>query len=745
MRTLLTKNTQAKLFGMQRWLVPAIFVATIVFALPQGLLAQAPSGPVYRQTAFTDYTNQTSGALTFNAQLTMPGDVIVVSCIYKPQYGHCTTPPTDTEGNTYALVSTKETSDGNAGQRIYQAFNIAGGTNDIITCYSETITAIGCLAVELTGVNALDVGSDSTQAAGNGTSPVSPAINTTQATEILLGFAGMNPGSGSTFTSYGAGWTGIVQGSQSAEYKIVTSVGSYTATAGVATADDWVIGAFAYYQAPPITLQLNPQTVAASYPSVGKVILAPPAPPGGATVLLSSNNTNLATPSVSVVVPAGLTSATFAIATGSPSLSTTVQVSAKYNNATTAASLVVVPVNASPQYSIWSSSATPSVLDDGGTSPIEVGVKFTTDTSGFVSGLRFYKSVANTGTHVGNLWNAAGQLLATATFTGETASGWQYVYFASPILLAANTTYVASYHTDIGHTSNDQSYFANTGVDNAPLHALSSTAGGGNGVSVLSATSAFPTDNGTNSNYWVDVVFMTVFTPPQIQSLTLNPSVVTGGMANSNGTVTLSAPAPPDGLTVNLSSNLPAAATVPATVVVASGQTVSPIFTVTSTAVNVTALPSITATFNGGSQSATLTVNPVEAAGVPQVGDRIRLNATANVRATAVNNGYGTLLGTEPSGALGTVIALSNAITPSKGGVWIQVKFDTCSGSIPNCTGWIGSDNPMTDLSSPPPTLTINCTTAKQAFTAANMPTGTILTVTGTAGGKTATCNISLP
>jgi hypothetical protein len=725
-----------------RRFVPAILFALISLACPLSSWAQ---GPAFRQTAFTDYTNQVSGTFTFNSQVTTAGDAIVVSCIYKPQYGHCTAPPTDTEGNTYVLVSTKETVDGNAGQRIYQALNIVGGTNDIVTCYSETITAIGCLGVELSGVNALDVGSDSTQAAGNSVSPLSPTITTTQPNEILLGFGGMNPGSGSTFTSYGAGWTGIVQGSQSAEYKIVSTVGSYTATDGIATADDWVIGAFAYYQAPPITLQLNPQTVAAGYPSVGKVTIAPPAPAGGATVVLSSGNTALATLPASVLVPAGLTSATFAIASGSVYISTSTQISAAYNNSTNAATLTVVPVNANPQFSIWSNSATPSVLDDGGTSPTEVGVKFTTDTSGFVSGIRFYKSMANTGTHVGNLWTSSGQLLATATFAGETASGWQSVYFASPILLTANTTYVASYHTDTGHTSNDQSYFVNAGVDNAPLHALSSTAGAGNGVSLLTTTSAFPTVSATNSNYWVDVVFMTVYTPPQIQSLALTPTVVTGGLANSIGTVTLSAAAPPDGLTVNLSSSLTGAAAVPATVVVASGQTVSPAFTVTSSTVSITALPLIAATFNGGTQSATLTVNPVVAAGVPQVGDRIRLNATANVRAAAVNNGYGTLLGTEPSGALGTVIALSNAITPSKGGVWIQMKFDSCSGSIPNCTGWIGSDNPMTNLTTPPPTLTINCTTAKQAFTATNMPTGTILTVTGTAGGKTANCSISLP
>ena len=51
---------------------------------------------------------------------------------------------------------------------------------------------------------------------------------------------------------------------------------------------------------------------------------------------------------------------------------------------------------------------------------------------GTVTGIRFYKSSTNTGTHVGNLWTADRQLLAPATFTGETASGWQQRHLRQP-------------------------------------------------------------------------------------------------------------------------------------------------------------------------------------------------------------------------------------------------------------------------------------------------------------------------
>ena len=54
---------------------------------------------------------------------------------------------------------------------------------------------------------------------------------------------------------------------------------------------------------------------------------------------------------------------------------------------------------------------------------VQVGVKFTSATNGEITGFRFYKGPLNTGTHVGDLWSATGTLLATATFTNETASG----------------------------------------------------------------------------------------------------------------------------------------------------------------------------------------------------------------------------------------------------------------------------------------------------------------------------------
>ena len=146
-------------------------------------------------------------------------------------------------------------------------------------------------------------------------------------------------------------------------------------------------------------------------------------------------------------------------------------------------------------------------MDSGPDSAVELGVKFRSDTAGYITGIRFYKASTNTGTHVGNLWTSTGTRLATATFTNETASGWQQVNFATPVAITANTVYVASYHTNTGHYSDDQNYFAGKGMDSPPLHALADGVSGVNGVYAYGSSSSFPSNGWNSSNYWVDVVF----------------------------------------------------------------------------------------------------------------------------------------------------------------------------------------------------------------------------------------------
>ena len=61
-----------------------------------------------------------------------------------------------------------------------------------------------------------------------------------------------------------------------------------------------------------------------------------------------------------------------------------------------------------------------------------------------LTAIRFYKDAGETGTHVGRLWNASGTQIGSATFAGETASGWQRATLTSPVTLTANATYTVS-------------------------------------------------------------------------------------------------------------------------------------------------------------------------------------------------------------------------------------------------------------------------------------------------------------
>ncbi|WP_283139122.1 DUF4082 domain-containing protein [Rhizohabitans arisaemae] len=148
---------------------------------------------------------------------------------------------------------------------------------------------------------------------------------------------------------------------------------------------------------------------------------------------------------------------------------------------------------------------------------VELGVRFKATRDGFINGIRFYKGVNNTGTHVGKLWSSAGVELAQATFTGESSTGWQEVLFANPVPVQANLIYTASYHTTVGWYSAAYNTMSN-GVTNTPLRAMAHVGEGGNGVYKYGASS-YPTTS-ANTNYFVDVVYdyAADTTLPQVES-----------------------------------------------------------------------------------------------------------------------------------------------------------------------------------------------------------------------------------
>ena len=179
------------------------------------------------------------------------------------------------------------------------------------------------------------------------------------------------------------------------------------------------------------------------------------------------------------------------------------------NLATTGASISVNVVAGTPATRIWSATAVPATTTVNDPNPVEVGVKFASEVSGSITGIWFYKGANNNGVHFGHLWQGDGTLLATASYANETATGWQFAPFATPVPINANTTYVASYRTSSGFYSASASYFASASADSPPLHALRDGTDGPNGVDAYGGSGfpLFPSSTYQANNYWVDVEF----------------------------------------------------------------------------------------------------------------------------------------------------------------------------------------------------------------------------------------------
>ena len=144
---------------------------------------------------------------------------------------------TDSKGNTYALAvgPTEATALTSA---IYYAKNIAGGSNTITVTFNGTAAYPNVNVLEYSGLDAANPLDVSATAIGTGTSANSGSATTTSTNELIVG-AG-NPSSG--FTSPGSGFIGRVINPFGgiSEDRIVTSAGSYGATATL-TSGTWAM------------------------------------------------------------------------------------------------------------------------------------------------------------------------------------------------------------------------------------------------------------------------------------------------------------------------------------------------------------------------------------------------------------------------------------------------------------------------------------------------------------------------
>lgn len=177
--------------------------------------------------------------------------------------------------------------------------------------------------------------------------------------------------------------------------------------------------------------------------------------------------------------------------------------------------------SAAPLFTIFGNAKpeTPVVADAG---VVTLGVKFRSTQPGKVSGIRFYRGATSRDGYVVKLFAANGSLLAAAKAWKDTCviPCWEQVSFASPVTIAANTTYIAAYYTSHGRYAVEK-YGLKNGHSGGPLSAPASDTVGGNGVYTYST--GFPNETWYNSNYYVDVAFTPIASAQARLTLSFDP------------------------------------------------------------------------------------------------------------------------------------------------------------------------------------------------------------------------------
>jgi trimeric autotransporter adhesin len=464
----------------------------------------------------------------------------------------------------------------------------------------------------------------------------------------------------------------IAAGATSAPFTVTTAVVTNTAAVSIT--------ATAYGSSRSAALTVNPFTVSAIsvnqttliggvQNAIATVAISAPAPTGGLTVALASSDPLVSMPA-SVTIAKGATSATAPVTSQSATATTPVTLSATYNAG--AKSVVVMVIAIGPSTLALNPT---SVIGGGSPATGTVTLNAAAPAGGLMVALASDKPAVAVPASV---TVAAGQtsttfpitttppaattdVVITATAHDRSATATLHVILVtvasvtmSPVDVTGGSANVAgtvtlgapapaggvavSLASDNGAVSVPASVTVAQGATSASFSAVTSEVA--NTVTVAISGSAY----GSTSAATITVQ------PFAVSAVSVSPALLLGGVENGTLTVMISAPAPAGGLIVDLSSSDPAAG-VPATVTVSSGATTAAV-QVTSTAVGAMTTATLSAAYNGGTQSTTVDIQPPSATSVT-------VSPTV-ARATDVVTGTVVLTGPIPAGGMTVTLASSD-------------------------------------------------------------------------------------
>jgi hypothetical protein len=449
-------------------------------------------------------------------------------------------------------------------------------------------------------------------------------------TNTLSGGGLISAGGGGTGASGGGGGGGRI-----AVYAATNNFtsGTMRAPGGGDNHGNGAAGTVNTYATSGVSLQsltLTSTTVAEGQATVGSLTLSGPAPTGGVTIVLTPSNATTATIPPSVTVPAGQQGATFPVTANALSAASSVTISASLGGIVQTATLNV---------KTWISGITlnPAAVPDGVASTGTVTLNFPAP----AGGLPVTLATGNT-----NLVMVGGSVTVpqgktSATF-GITTSG--SVATETPVTVTAGyapESYAATLYIDPSNVALKAFVLtpaivvggnvtvgtvsitgrapvggaivalsnSNPGLVNLP--ATVTIPAGKSSIGFVTSTPQVTTMQAANISATLGAVTKTVafkVQPTGVATLTLVPNSVQGGVETAVGIVTLQSPVQTSTtVTISSSSNY----AIPDTTIVIPAGALTGIFNI-DTVTNSTGKPikaTITATANGISAKATLTVN----------------------------------------------------------------------------------------------------------------------------------------
>ncbi len=355
---------------------------------------------------------------------------------------------------------------------------------------------------------------------------------------------------------------------------------------------------------------------------------------------------------------------------------------------------------------------------DGASTNYELGTLLQSNTAGQITAVRFWKDSKETGTHTGHIWSSTGTLLATVTFAGETASGWQQQALTTPLTITANTTYVVSVNTGATY------YVVTTsGLASQIVNANLSSVVGANGV--YGATGAFPTNSYSASNYFRDVVF----TPGNVPFITAtsgtpqtatiggtftNPLVATVKDSNNNpiSGVTVTFTAPATGASGTFAGGLNTATTNASGVATSAAFTANSIsgaYTVTASVTGATSPASFSMTNNPGPvASVTATAGATQSAAI-NTAFATAMQVTVKDASNNPESGVVVTFAAPASGASGAFAGGVTTATTNTSGVATAVAFTangtTGSYTVTASASGLSANFNLTNTTAPPASI----------------------------------------